>query len=197
MNEVEKITVDDAERILRKEYRQDVIGVVSAYADALGTDVTDAESAYTWLWETIDGHGRVIYTARAQMGLFFSDNDAAYGEEFGDEGIVTDGVINWSTLMFSAFRADVMEELERYELPVSDFDDIDIDADDAENAASELADVADDAEFGSVWALYRDASGNELAIDIRELDADLYRQDKLESIGARVNAELKSNGWFD
>jgi hypothetical protein len=200
LTEAETVTVDDAERILRKAYRQDVIGIVSAYADALGTDVTDDESADTWMHETIDGSQRVIYTWQAQNCLLWSDNDGQYAEEFGEDGMVEDGVIQWSRLAFSAFRVDVLEELDTYGLPYcyGEFDDIDEQVDDVENALQSLADVRDDAGFEMVTIAWKDDDETVDAEteDLEYFDGDAIRARLLREVGEKVNAELKANGWF-
>ena len=95
-----------------KAYSDDITDVVSAFKLAVETgDITDAESADEWLWQTIDGHSRVIYTAKAKECLYASENDGAYFEDFGSEGAVKDGSLNWSALAFCAFRQDVLEAL--------------------------------------------------------------------------------------
>ena len=115
------------------------MGVVANFCEELGTDITNAEEADQWLHETIDGHGRVIYTFRAMQCLVFSDNDGAYVEEFGSDGLTTDGCLNWSMLAFSAFRADVMESMELYEVNVNElFDEV---QETVDNAKIEATDV--------------------------------------------------------
>ncbi len=95
-----------------RTYTDDVADVVSAFKLAVETgDITDTESADEWLHQTIDGHGRVIYTASAKECLYESANDGAYFEDFGSEGAVKDGVLNWSSLAFCAFQRDVLEAL--------------------------------------------------------------------------------------
>ncbi len=95
-----------------RTYADDVADVVSAFKDAVETgEITDTESADEWLWQTIDGHSRVIYTAKAKECLYESTNDGAYFEDFGSEGAVKDGSLNWSAFAFCAFRQDVLEAL--------------------------------------------------------------------------------------
>lgn len=64
-----------------------------------------------WLWESIDGDGWVIYTQKAQAVCLVSDNDGAYADEYGEDGIVENGALAWSRLAFAALRADVIERL--------------------------------------------------------------------------------------
>lgn len=100
----------EADRIKRAEYWSDVRGIVDdAKRAILDGELADREQLSDWLHETIDGCGRVIYTAQAMEGLVYSDNDGAYLENFGAEGAVKDGAINWSALMFAALEADVQE----------------------------------------------------------------------------------------
>ncbi len=95
-----------------KTYSDDIAEVVSAFKLAVETgDITDTESADEWLWQTVDGHGRVIYTAKAKECLYESANDGAYFEDFGSEGATKDGFLNWSALAFCAFQRDVLEAL--------------------------------------------------------------------------------------
>ena len=96
----------------RKIYADDIAEVVSAFKLAVETgEITDTESADEWLWQTIDGHRRVIITHLAKECLYESGNDGAYFEDFGSEGAVKDGALNWSALAFCAFRQDVLEAL--------------------------------------------------------------------------------------
>lgn len=61
------------------------------------------------LWEAIDSHPFVIYTAQAQALLSISPNDGAMVEDFGADGVVKDGSLNWSGLAYCAMEADVRE----------------------------------------------------------------------------------------
>ena len=83
-------------------------------------EVTDADSLHDWLWQTIDGHEYVIYTAKAQAVLAISPNDGAYIDEYGTDGLVEDGCLNWSRLAYGAMDADLREAL-----PDIDWDDDD------------------------------------------------------------------------
>lgn len=110
--------VRDAESILRAEYWQDVRNAAESIRDELRGQIKDGvtgEPLREWLiehvHETIDGSQRVIYTWEAQKCVLFSDNDGAYAENFGTDGMVEDGMINWSRLAYAAFEADVIEEL--------------------------------------------------------------------------------------
>ena len=61
------------------------------------------------LWETIDGHQWVIYTAYNYDVMRFSDNDGYSAENFGVDSIVKDGVLNTAAIAFGALYADVQE----------------------------------------------------------------------------------------
>jgi hypothetical protein len=79
---------------------------------AEGNSESDAEEAReTWLHETIDGHQWVIYTYYNFFVLAHSENDSAFTDEFGTEGVVRDGNINWAALAYMALLADVRERL--------------------------------------------------------------------------------------
>jgi hypothetical protein len=113
--------VEDAQRVLRKDYYDDVRGaaddLVRRLKDGEFADRDDFDQA---LHEQVDGHARVIYTGQAIECLLYSDNDGAYVEEFGSECIVEDGCIMWSRLAFAAFRADVVEHLDAIGVDVND-----------------------------------------------------------------------------
>lgn len=115
--------VDRALGTIRRDYHGDVHdAAVSIQEELLGRlkQQECGEPLREWLAEhideTIDGCARVIYTRQAQLGVLCSDNDGAYFEEFGDEGAVADGAIDWSKLCYAAMHQDVIEELERIEV---------------------------------------------------------------------------------
>ena len=113
MNATEQITVEDAQRRLRAEYWDDVRVIVEDAKRAIkDKEIDDEDGLSDWLHETVDGHGRVIYTGRAIEGLLYTDNEDAYTDDFGTEGIVRDGSINWSGLAYAYLMADV-----RYLMP--------------------------------------------------------------------------------
>jgi hypothetical protein len=128
----------EADRIKRASYWQDVRDTAESIKSELLDRVKDGEygdSLREWLLEhiheTIDGSARVIYTRQAQEALLYSDNDGAYIEEFGSDGVVEDGAIIWSRLAFGAFDADVKQQLESIGVdltaPVPNCDDCDSD----------------------------------------------------------------------
>lgn len=100
----------------RDQYWQDVRDMAASIESELADQIADGmrgEDLREWLIEhideSIDSSQRVICTYQAQMCLAFSDNDSAYFDEFGADGAVSDGCINWSALAYSAFRADVID----------------------------------------------------------------------------------------
>jgi len=101
--------------IIRREYYDSV----RSYADDIiqclkdgefGDEEDDArESIQERLSETADSSQWVIYALKTMDVLRYSDNDSAYVDEYGSEGIVEDGNINWSRLAYAAFEADISE----------------------------------------------------------------------------------------
>jgi len=119
--------VKDAVSVIRQDYYSDVEAVADDIIEEAGKQFEDdvrGEELREWflqyLHETIDSQGRVMYTQAAQLGLVVSDNDGAYLEEYGAEGAVQDGVLNWSALMFAAMDADVVEQLGYKDFDVND-----------------------------------------------------------------------------
>lgn len=112
MTDEQETTTRDAEGLLRKDYWDDVRGVVENLQECIKDgEVEDTEAATEWLHETVDGHERVIYTHQAMQCLLWSDNDGAYADDFGSEGMVEDGCIMWSRLAYAAFLADIYEHI--------------------------------------------------------------------------------------
>ncbi|MGH7176488.1 MAG: hypothetical protein ACREJC_03820 [Tepidisphaeraceae bacterium] len=99
------------------EYRQELRSLANeAREEARSGDHGTGEQAREWLmeWvdETIDGHQFVINTAQAQALLAISSNDGAYVENYGTDGVVRDGCLNWGALAYAAMEADLMEEMD-------------------------------------------------------------------------------------
>jgi hypothetical protein len=91
-------------------YRQDVAEVAQELAEAVSSgEVENREELDQRLWETVDGHQRVIYTNQAIETLRYSNNDGYSIDNFGVDGVVENGAINWSRLAFGAFYADIIE----------------------------------------------------------------------------------------
>jgi hypothetical protein len=106
------ITHDDAMRVLRAEYFDTVRGIVEDLQRAIkDKEISSEDEAQDWLHETIDGHHDVIYTYAAQQVVLHSDHSGAYVEEYGTDGIVANGDINWSVLAYAALLADVRDAI--------------------------------------------------------------------------------------
>lgn len=108
-----EITHDDAFRALRAEYYT----AVKSYAEDLKDRITRKEiknhdELIQAVEEDVDGSEWVIYTRKAQQVLFVSDNEDAYVDELGTDGVVKDGAINWNALAYMAMRTDLQETLE-------------------------------------------------------------------------------------
>jgi hypothetical protein len=104
--------LEEAQRVCRADYYNDVRDVAEEFCKMWrGGEFDDNDSAMTWLHETIDGHGRVIYTAQAMDCLRYSGNDGAFIDSFGTDGLVKDGCINWSAMAYAAFEADILERI--------------------------------------------------------------------------------------
>lgn len=101
-----------ADGIASREYHATVAGIVEDLKRATADgEITDRDAAMEWIEQTIDGHHDVIYTACAQEILRQSRNDGAYFDDFGSEGAITDGGIEYSKLAYCALRADVLEAI--------------------------------------------------------------------------------------
>jgi hypothetical protein len=53
----------------------------------------------------------VTYTFNAQLHLTASRHDDAYLEEYGADGIVQDGAVQWERLAYAALDADIRDQL--------------------------------------------------------------------------------------
>lgn len=105
--------IDAADTIKRAEYYSSVRSLAEDIADDLKRgDISDREQLLERVQETADGSSWVIYTASAMEVLRYSDNDGAYVDNFGTEGVVRDGSINWSALAYAALEQDINEHLE-------------------------------------------------------------------------------------
>jgi hypothetical protein len=123
-----------AMRILLADYYRDVRDTVASIMQAIkDKEVSDRDELLDRIHEECDGDARVIYTSQAIETMLISDNDSAYADDFGEEGMVKDGSINWSALAFCAFERDVIEHLESEGVDVND---LDPDSDDDEEAAT-------------------------------------------------------------
>jgi hypothetical protein len=111
----DEITEEDcnaATTILEQDYYNDVRSAAREVAERLKSGDHGRESSEV-ISEVIDSTQRVIYTWQAKLGVIISKNGTYYLEEFGEEGVVENGDINWSRLCFVAMEQDVIEELDR------------------------------------------------------------------------------------
>lgn len=132
-----EITIDEAQGVLRADYYEDVQGVVDGLHEAIMSgELETEEDAETWLHETVDGHGRVIYTGQAIECLRYcsSGNENAYTDQTSGPATDDSGCINWSILAYYAFLADI-----RADLDISDWleEKEEADAEDEENDGDE------------------------------------------------------------
>lgn len=99
--------------LIRKDYFREVHGVAEDFKRAAKAgEFTDSDGADEWLHQTIDGSNRVQLNHLAQECILFSDNEDAYTDSFGSDGLVNDNQINWGAIAYSAFRADIIERLD-------------------------------------------------------------------------------------
>ena len=100
----------DAHRVLQVDYNQDVAGWVEEVQRMVEQDDYEEGDA---LHELVDSLHRVIYTREAIEVLRYCSSDAenAYVQDFGTDGLVTDGAINWSALAYAAIYRDIAERL--------------------------------------------------------------------------------------
>lgn len=113
--------IGEANAVLRKDYWDDVRSAAEGLKQRLQDgEFNDRDQFLEALHETVDWHERVIYTFQAQQCLLYSDNDGAYFEDFGSEGAVRDGQLNWSALAYAAFERDIIEQLDALGVDVND-----------------------------------------------------------------------------
>ena len=126
--------VRQGDAVCASRYRETVADIAEDLKRAIRDgEITDTDDAETWLHETIDGHGDVIYTSRAQDVCRHSSNDAAYFDDFGSDGAVGDGGIEWSKLAYCALLADVREELGDLDELITELTEPEEDEDDEED----------------------------------------------------------------
>jgi len=105
-------TGDELERalaIIDQDYQADVRAVVIDALEAVERgEITGREGLDEWLSREIEDHGRIICMRQAKLGLFCSSNEDA-ADDVG-------GVSDVSERMFWAFRADIEERLEHFNL---------------------------------------------------------------------------------
>lgn len=95
-------------RLTEKEYWDEIKSIVDSVISESKEYDQDREDT---LWETIDGHQWVIYTFYNYQVLSISPNAGYAVEEWGTDGIVTDGYLDTARLTFGAMLADCHEEM--------------------------------------------------------------------------------------
>lgn len=93
------------------DYWREVRSIVDSLLEESHSDGEDREGLETRLWETIDGHQWVIYTAYNFDVMKHSPNDGYSAENFGADSIVKDGALDTAAIAFGALYADVSEDL--------------------------------------------------------------------------------------
>lgn len=109
-----KIKRDEVFSLLRAYHHQRVcrycVMFLGEVEEAIKHDDYDANDLRDNLLETIDS--ACIYNVDNALTLAASDNDSAYVDAFGTDGIVEDGLIRFDRLTYAAFEADIMETLD-------------------------------------------------------------------------------------
>ena len=103
-----------------QEYRQEISDLAESLVDEMENH--DRDSWLEYMHETIDGHSFCIYTAESQDVIRHSNNDGAAVDNFGADGIVQDGQLNWAMMAYCAIEQDVLEEIDRQGHDVNDDD---------------------------------------------------------------------------
>ena len=121
---IQDLSSDQLEELYRAALARDYWQCLHSFAEEIRDECLagehDSESLDTRIHETCDGSAWVIYTGRAILLLYATDNHDAYTEDFGQEGIVSDGTVNWSALAYCAMRQDLVEKLLAMEVDFSD-----------------------------------------------------------------------------
>jgi len=121
-DEVSESDVKAAINILTHDYYNDVRSVAKDLATRMKHGEIDGDEYQDAVHAAIEGTQRIIYTFQAKCGLLVSDNADAYSEEFGEEGMVVGGNIQWERLAFVAMQQDVYKELDVRDVNVNDPD---------------------------------------------------------------------------
>ena len=112
VDEVGRIA-DFADECKRKAYWTEIRALARAVRTAIQDgEITDRERLLDYVHETLDGHHDVIYTACAMDVIRYSENDGAALDDFGTDGLLENGAINWSRLAYCAMEADLMVQLD-------------------------------------------------------------------------------------
>jgi len=99
-------TYDEAWRVIKRDYWDDVRGVVEDCKRAVKDgEVSDDSELSDYLHQSIDGTQRVIYTHQARVGMACTDHPDAYEDEMGEKPPTVEAA------MFIAMMADVQARL--------------------------------------------------------------------------------------
>jgi len=103
-----------SERMTSQEYWAEVASLAESVLEEGRADgQSDDEIMSDRLWETIDGHQWVIYTAYHYEVLSHSDNSGYTVEQFGTDELIKGGELNTAALAFGALYGDVSDKLYR------------------------------------------------------------------------------------
>ena len=95
-----------AERILRRDYWADIRAFAQELKQKLDSEeLDDVDSAYQWLFETVDSCSWTFQTWLSLKCLLFSDNTWAYYENSGEEEI------NVCKVAHYAFERDLQDQI--------------------------------------------------------------------------------------
>lgn len=109
-----------ADTILRADYYRSVRETAEDIKMRIvQQEITDRDALTEAIDEAADSSHRATYTYAHFQCLRYSEHDRAYVDEFGGEGVVKDGAVNWGALAYAAFRADVIDWLESINVDVN------------------------------------------------------------------------------
>lgn len=115
----------DAMNAMREAYNAHVTDLAKGLAKEIregdhGEGEDCRERLHEVLHETCDGDHWVIWTNKAKAVCLVSTNSGASIDNFGTDGVVKDGDINWSSLAYGALEADLIEALGNEDIDVND-----------------------------------------------------------------------------
>lgn len=115
--------VDEARRVLRADYYGSVCDIAEDIISRCKSgEIADRDALAEDIHQTVDGSYWVIYTHANFQCLMASDNDSAYVDDLGTDGLVDDTGINWPAMAFKALEQDVYQQLEAQGLDVNDYE---------------------------------------------------------------------------
>ena len=121
-----------ARDILRADYWRDIRSIADEVKRVVqDEEIQDRDELVEWIDQMIDSHQRCIYTSQSMETLLVSVNQDACVDEFGTEGIVKDGSIQYNALAFQAIRQDLIEHLSAVGIDVNDWSPGDKDEDES------------------------------------------------------------------